>query len=214
MTTLTLDEASTVRDLLFGDARDEATNAIAGSLRDHGTVRLLVPPVLAPAAEREVASATDGLLSLNLADVAAAGWKRYDALVKAARSTRDSPTAKEVVTVMTHKIQSSHHPTVDMELDGRTIATINIGLELTFSIAGGTALVQRGRLMEIHTGTCTVIGSLTVQQVPIVQRQRKFDLPGMVQLRNGIPLLGPREPITSSVPAAGHHESRKQLTDR
>lgn len=180
---------ATVRDLLFGNTAQPSTGALEESLHDHGTVRALVPPMHAAEAERQVANATDGLLSSNLADVAAEGWKKYAALSKAARSTRDTPSATEVVTLVTHRIESNHHPTVDVVLDGTPLATINIDLQLTFTMAGVNAVIQRGRLMEIRTGTCTAAGSLTVQQISVAKKERKFALPGAIRLPGGIPLL-------------------------
>lgn len=181
---------ATVRDLLFGDATRSSTGVLEESLHEHRTVRALVPPMHAAEAERQIAAATDGLLSLNLADVAAEGWKKYVALNKAARSTLDSPSTTEVVTLVTHKIESSHHPTVDVTLDGTPLATINIDLQLCFTMAAVSAVIQRGRLMEIRTGTCTVTGSLTVQRISVAKKERKFALPGAIRLLEGIPLLG------------------------
>ncbi|KHO26060.1 hypothetical protein QQ44_09765 [Mycolicibacterium setense] len=178
-----------MRDLLFGDAAGASTEVLEGSLHDRGTVRGLVPSMHAAAAERQVAGATDELLSLNLADVAAQGWKKYSALSEAARRTRDTPSATEVVTLVTHKIESSHHPTVDVTLDGTPLATINIDLQLCFTMAGVSAVIQCGRLMEIRTGTCTVTGSLTVQQISVAKKERKFALPGAIHLPGGIALL-------------------------
>ena len=163
--------------------------------------RALIPglPGLTAAVDREVAAATDGLLSLNLADVAAAGWKKYDALRQAARRTRDAPTTQEVVALATHNIQSSHHPTVELFIDGKSIATIEIELQIAFTMAGMLAVVRQARLTAIRSGTCTVTGSLAIQQTVITKRQRRFDLPGAVRLRHGVPLL---EPAASTVPVA------------
>ena len=48
MTAPTLNETATVRDLLFGDRPSQPTDEIADSLRQHGTVRGLVPGVARP----------------------------------------------------------------------------------------------------------------------------------------------------------------------
>jgi hypothetical protein len=188
-----LDETATVRDLLFGDAAADATDTLTEELRETGAVRTVISgaPGFVAAAERQVASATDELLSLNLADVVVAGWKKYDRLRQAARSTRGNPNAREVVELATHNIESSHRPAVDVFLNGNAIATINIDLELTCTISGLIAGIHQGRLMEIQSGACTVTGSLAMQQITIVERQRKLDLPRVLRLRHGVPLLDP-----------------------
>ena len=63
-----------------------------------------------------------------------------------------NPTAREVVELATHHIESSHRPTVDVFLNGSAIATINI--DLTCTIAGLIAGIRQGRLMEVQSGTC------------------------------------------------------------
>jgi len=62
-------------------------------------------------------------------------------------------------------------------LDGKSIVTIGIEVEVARSIAGVLAVVQHGRLTEIKSGSCAVSGLLAVQQIAITKRQRKFDLP-------------------------------------
>jgi hypothetical protein len=193
MTTAVLDDAATVRDLLFGTEPRGPAEALTGVLHEHGTLSGLIPgpPGLTDAIEREVAAATAGLLSLNLADVAATGWKKYEALRQAALRTRDAPATEELVALATHRIESSHHPAVEVYIDGRSIATIRIELAITFSVAGVLAVVRQARLTAIRSGTCTVTGSLSIQQLVVTKRQRMFDLPGAVRLRHGVPLLGP-----------------------
>ena len=194
MSTAVLYNAATVGDLLFGDVPGDSTDALTVSLHENGNVRTLIPklpPLTVAAAERELAEATDGLLSLNLADVAASGWKKYGALRDAALSTRNAPTTKKSVALATHKIESSYHPTIDLLVDDARVATIKIDLQIDFTMAGVVAVVRDARLTEIRSGTCTVTASLSVQQIVITKKQRQFDLPGAVRLRHGVPLLGP-----------------------
>ena len=188
--TAPLNETATLRDLLYGDAPGTPIHAVTESLREHGTVRALTPGVPGLAAvEREVANAMDGLLSLNLVDLAAAGWKKYDALRDAAKRTRDAPNTEEVVALATHKIESTHHPSVELYVDGKSIGTIEMTLEITFTMSAVLAVVKQARLTAIKSGNCTVAGSLTVAGFEVAKKQRKFDLPGAVRLRHGIALL-------------------------
>jgi hypothetical protein len=195
MTTAELNETATVRDLLFGEMRVEPTDAIAESLREHRTVETLVtgfPSLTAEAGravEHEVATVTGDLLSLNLLDLAVGGWNRYEALTDAARRTRDAPTTKEVVALVTHRIESSHRPTVELFIDGKSVGTIEVELDIAFDIAGAVAVVHQAQLTAIRTGNCTVSGTLAIERTIVAQRQRQFDFPGAVRLRQGIALL-------------------------
>ncbi len=191
MTEPALNETATVRDLFFTDVPGVPRDALAESLREHGTLAPLVPgvPGLAAVVNREVATATDGLLSLNLADVAASGWKKFDALRQAARRTHEAPEAEEIVTLASHRIECNQRPSVELFIDGKSIATIQIELQIAISVSGGLAVVRQGRVMGFRTASCTVSGSLAMQQTVIERRQRQFDLPGAIRLRNGVPLL-------------------------
>jgi hypothetical protein len=189
--TTPLNDTATVRDLFFDGVPGQPVDVLTQLMRERGTNVSFVPPGLISVARHELADATTGFMSLNLADVAAAGWKKYDVLKTAARSTRDDPDAKELVSLTTHKIASSHHPSVDLFLDGKRIATIEIGLEVALTIAGMIAVVRQGKLTEIQSGTCTASGSLAVQGIDMMRRQRKFDLYGAVRLGQGVPLLEP-----------------------
>lgn len=201
MTTAALNEAATVRDLLFGGMALEPTDALAESLREHGTVKTLVTgfPGLTAVVEREVATAASGLLSMNLLDLAVAGWKRYEALTKAARRTRDAPTTEEIVALATHRIESSHHPTIELFIDGKSVGTIEVELSVAFDIAGVLAVVRQARLTAIRSGNCTATGTLAIEQTVVAQRQRRLDLPGAVHLHNGVASL---EPAASARPVA------------
>jgi hypothetical protein len=193
MTTAALNDTATVRDLLFGGVPIEPTDALAESLREHGTVKALVTgfPGLTAVVEREVATETDGLLSPNLLDLAVAGWNRYEALREAARRTRDAPTTEEVVALATHRIEYNHHPSVELFIDGKSVGTIEVGLAVAFDMAGVLAVVRQARLTEIRSGKCTVTATLAIERAVVAKQQRKFDLPGAVRLRHGVALLAP-----------------------
>jgi hypothetical protein len=219
MTTAVLNEneMATVRDLLFGGVRVEPTDVLAESLREHGTVETLITgftgltAAAGRAIEHEVATVAGDLLSLNLLDLAVAGWNRYEALTDAARRTRDAPTTEEVVALVTHRIESSHNPTVELFIDGKSVGTIEVELDVAFDMAGVVAVVRQARLTAIRSGNCTVSGTLAIERTVVAHRQRQFDLPGAVRLHHGVALLPARQVVTASPPsrpaaaAVGYH---------
>jgi hypothetical protein len=184
--TTPLHDTATVRDVFFDGDSDQPVDALTQLMRDRGTNVGVFPPGLIDVARHELADATTEFMSMNLADVAAAGWKKYDALKKAARRT---PDAKELVSLTTHKIASSHHPSVDLFLDGKRIATVDIELEVALTVAGMIAVVKQGKLTDIQSGSCTASGSLAVQGIDMIKRQRRFDLYGAVRLGHGVPVV-------------------------
>jgi hypothetical protein len=202
MTTDPLNDTATARDLLFGGVSDEPIDKLAESLREHGTVQSLVTgfPGLTAVVEREVATEVGGLLSLNLLDVAIAGWNRYAALREAARRTRDARTTEEIVTLAKHRIESSYHPSVEVFIDGKSVGTIEVELEVAFDMAGVLAVIREGRLTAIRSGNCTITGTLAIERAVVAQRQRQFDLPGAVRLHHGVALLEPAATPTRVTP--------------
>jgi hypothetical protein len=191
MTTSLLDETATAHDLLFGGQSVQATDALAESLREQDTLNTLVAhcPGVLSLAEHEVAREADKLLSLDLFDLLIDGWKKYDALIDAARRTRDKPGKEEKVELATHQIKFSQPSTVEVFINGKSAGTLKVELSIAFKVAALRGLVSQARLTEIETGTCTVTGAIAVDGNELAKRQRAFDLPGAIRLRGGVPLL-------------------------
>jgi hypothetical protein len=188
MTTAVLTAAADLRDVLFENGSGDASDALAEILRRRHVAETLVPAYrkLAPMIAQELAGATNALLSLNPADVVAEGWKRFDALRKAAHRTRQDPRTHETVDLATHRIDSRHGSTIDVRVDGRTAATITVDLVVALTISGVRVVVRQGRVADIRSGACTVSGSLSLQRIAIAEREREFDLPGAIRLRGGV----------------------------
>ncbi len=200
MTTVTLTDPATARELLFGAEPGSSVDALAESLHEQGTVGALLHGVprltgaAGQAVEHQVAAALNGLLERDLFGYAAAGWSRYNVLTSAARRTRADPGSEEVVVLANHCITSADHPCVDLLVDGTPVGSVRMQLILAIELAGVIAVIRRARLVELRTGTCTVTGTLLVEGQRIAQRHRAFDLRGAVHLRHGIPLLPDEAP--------------------
>lgn len=189
MTAVMLGEPYDVRTLLLGAERP--VEALADSLHDQGVAEVLrgLGAPVGQAVERETAKVVNGFLGLDLVDLLAGGWSRYADLRAAARRTRDGPATTEVVAMATHQIESHHRPTVELFVDGLSVGTVLVDLAVIFDLEGLVAVVRRARLVEVHTGYCTVTATLGLEGVQVISRQGRLDLPGAVRLRGGIPLL-------------------------
>jgi hypothetical protein len=213
MTTPLLNETATPRDLLFGGQSLEAADALARSLREQGTLNTVVArfPGVLSLAEREVAREADKLLSLDLFDLLIAGWKQYDALIDAARRTRDKPGTEEKVELATHQIKSSQPSKVEVFINGKSAGTLEVELSIAFKIVALRGVVSQAQLTAIETGMCTVTGAIAVDGNELVKRQCGFDLPGAIHLRGGVPLLAP---VAESATATRAAEPRGQTPSR
>lgn len=200
MTASALTESVTVRDLLYGDASVQAARALADSLHQSGTVSNLVArfPGASPLVESELATQTDGLLSLSLLDLAVDGWKRFGELVEAARRTRNNAAARETVKLVTHQIEFSHPWTLEVFVNGKSAGTIEVELSISFDMDLVVLVVRQGRIAAIESGRCIITGALAIAGVEVAKRQGRFDLFGEISLGHGLVLAGPTAAAAST----------------
>lgn len=180
--------------LLFGPDQ-ETPAAVAERLRsaDIGTdlrgALDSLPPLTRAAAVDQVTMAAAGLLDINLADLVAAGWQKHADLTAAARRTLAAPGSTDLVDLASHRVSTAQEPYVTVLVDGHRVATIRFGLSLAFEISALLAEIKAGKLVALHSGRCVVTGTLAIQDINVVTRQARIDLPGVIALRGGIRLL-------------------------
>jgi len=180
--------------LLFGPDQ-ETPAAVAERLRsaDIGTdlrgALDSLPPLTRAAAVDQITTAAAGLLDINLADLVAAGWQKHADLTAAARRTLAAPGSTDLVDLASHRISTAQEPYVTVLVDGHRVATIRFGLSLAFEISALLAEIKAGKLVALHSGRCVVTGTLAIQDINVVTRQARIDLPGVIALRGGIRLL-------------------------
>ncbi|MET7301778.1 hypothetical protein [Embleya sp. NPDC005575] len=192
-------QPASVRELLFGEDGEAAAASLVDAAREHEVASMLgraaqgLTDTAGQTVEREVASMVNEFLSLDLLDLAAAGWAKHAAMVEAARRTRAAPGTEEVIALATHRITSTHRPCVDLTVDGARVGSLEICLTVAFDIEGMLAVIRQARLMSLRCGTCTTTGTLAMQQAVVASRRCILDLPGALQLRSGIALLPTRD---------------------
>src|SRR5262249_30103198 len=112
----------TAKSVLFAEA--DPASAAGSSPGWRGTLQRLGAPLAAASTaaretvERELSSVLGRLLDQELGQVIVAGLRHHPALHRAALATETDPAAVEVVQLAAHQITSSHHPYVDIVIDG------------------------------------------------------------------------------------------------
>jgi hypothetical protein len=137
----------------------------------------------------ELASAVAGVLDFDLFGVVASGWKKYDALVEAAKRTAADPSTEEVVELATHRITSVHRPTIDLLLDGVRIGTLHVEATFECILEGVVATVSRGRLVGLRYGRCNATATVSADGVEIARKEGVLDLHLETSLGAGISLV-------------------------
>jgi hypothetical protein len=183
----------TVSTVMFGEHDPGPALAVSpgwsAAVRGVSAGLAAVSPAGRQQVERELAAAGAALLGLDLRDVLLAAWRKHRALYAAAQSTKDSP-ATEVVQLATHRVTTTHRPSVDVSVNGVRLATVHFELSLVLDVDGLSATVRGGRLVALGGGRCTVTAVLGCGGQSLVSRQAVLDPSVTVPLGEGIALMG------------------------
>lgn len=183
----------TANAVLFG-SRD-AAQSLEDSLRSKGLAGTITGAAahlsgdMQDGLHHELCRVAADLLNVDLVDVLVAGWRKHAALVAAARRTAMSPGSSEIVAVATHHVTATQRPYVDLLADDVRVGRIRLELHLDFTVAGLVAIVRQGRLAAVQSGRCTVAVTLMVEGERVASRSARFELPVLVRLGAGLPLL-------------------------
>ena len=195
MTPLQATTPQTVLDLLVPPGEDGSVAVVPGLLppgasEDLDRALANIPAALRTAAVRETTGAAKDLLNANPIGFLVSGWQQHREVIAAARRTVAAPGSIELVDLATHQITATQRPAVNLLVDNRQTATVELGLSVVFTISALVAGIRGGRLVAVHSGRCNVTANLAVQGTTVVSRQVTFELPGIIPLGRGIALLG------------------------
>ena len=197
----------TALDLLFGPDTD-AVEILADGILSSGSQSLAgalaqLPEPTRKAAAQEAATAAAALLKVDLVSVLVRGWRQRRDIVSAARRTLAAPGSTELVSMSSHEITLDQRPSVSVLVDGRRVATLQLGLSIVFDLNGVLLGISGGRLTGVHSGRCDITATLAVQGTDLLVRRAHLELPGVISLRRGIRLL----PADEYPAGAGQAES-------
>src|SRR5262245_5920177 len=195
----------TAAAFLFGDIKKDSIDALGHALHEHGVLGALGEGVTRlsragrNAANDQIAAVAHGLLDLDLGGLVIAAWGKYADLMAAAERTFATPDSSEVVELATHTITSAHHPFVELLVNDAPVATVHFELAVEFVVKALVATVQHGRLVAVHAGDCDVTATVEAEGRQLAKREAHLQLPLLVRLGGGIPLLHDIEAPSTSV---------------
>jgi hypothetical protein len=197
------DPPQTVLDLLFPPGEDGPTAVLSpGANKDLDRALQEIPAALREAAVRETTNAAKGQLNVDLIGFLVSGWQKHREVIAAARRTVAAPGSIELIDLATHQITATQRPAVNLLVDNRQMATVELGLSVVFNISALVAGIRGGRLVAVHSGRCDVTGTLAIQDTKVISRRVTFALPGIIPLGQGIPLLADRSHPGDEAPQA------------
>ena len=150
MTTAGEGSTPTALDLLFGphaDAAETLAREILSPGGDQSLGRALehLPETTRKAAAQEAASSAAALLEVDLIGVLVRGWRVHRDIVSAARRTLATPGSTEVVSMIGHEVTVGQQPSISVLVDGRQVATLQLGLSVVFDVNALLLAISRGR---------------------------------------------------------------------
>lgn len=169
-----------LRDAVTSPALEVALDSRAKGVPALGRLSSIGRRVVA----RQTVAALGELLDVDLLSVAEKAWCTHDRLVAAGYRTA-ARGGQEVVELGHHTVRSTHHPTVDLVVNGAVATTIEYELALTLEVASLVAAVRGGFLVAVHPGPCTLTAALSCEDVPLPSGTATVTLPGRVDLGRG-----------------------------
>ncbi|TCC27345.1 hypothetical protein [Kribbella speibonae] len=135
-----------------------------------------------------VAHALTATFDHDLGDSILWAWRTHRDLQEAASATLADTGPPEYVTLADHEISSVHHPEVDVIVDGQAPYTITFDLTVLFTLESVLLTVQRGLLIGLSPGACSVEVSLGAHGFDF-RRSARYALQELVTLHTGLRLL-------------------------
>jgi len=161
------------------ELNDVLTSSKALDLVRHPASRLVSAPVT---------HALTATFDRELGDPILWAWRTHRDLQEAARASLASTGSPEYVALAEHEISSIHHPEVDVTVDRLAPVTITFDLTMLFTLEGVLLTVQRGRLVGLSPGSCSVEVTLGVRGFDF-KRSATYALQELVTLHTGLRLL-------------------------
>jgi hypothetical protein len=194
MTQQTMDHPRTVGGVLFDDDDPASSRALERSLDRAGIYGAACQAVgvLSTVGRDEIRSrlteTAKDLLGTQVVDTVFAGWRKKDELVGAAEATAGNPDKSVLVDLCSQRIEARHECTLDIVVDGWTVASFRFIVTLVLDIDAMLAIVQGGRLVGLRGGNCAIQAGLAVNGQQVAEHQRRIELDKVISLGAGIPL--------------------------
>ena len=129
------------------------------------------------------------LLDIGISDIMVKAWAKYKALLKYTDREKYPPDQTILVPLVEHKIESEHHPHIDIMIDDKPFAKIEFQIDVELLLKGMVLKIRDGKIKEVNVGSCEGKGSIKCGEYVILEKEMEpFSLPSSVDLGDGIPI--------------------------
>jgi hypothetical protein len=166
-------------------SRIESGEGVSELRRQLEKVRL--PGGWAGVRNKILSEAAESLLDIRLLDVMHWAWKKGRELETYRDMERYPPDKTFPVSLVEHKITSTHKPHVEIQINKKTVGSVHFAVNIEIAVKGMTLDIRNARIKKIHAGDCKAKGSFFCEGFLLAERQTKpLDLPGTIDLGEGL----------------------------
>ena len=186
------DNGTSLKALLLGEPPSAAISASVGA----ATAALKAGLIDLPRIDwRQIASGVsdkvEEMFEIRLSDVLAGAWRDYRELRECADPAKHS--ADEIISLplVDHSIETTFRPYLEVVIGNRPPMRVGFEITIELELHGVTLKIEDAIIRSIYIGTCRAAGSVKCEGVALIERKtRELELPGEIELQDGIP-IGP-----------------------
>jgi hypothetical protein len=188
----------TLRGFFFtrpADAGEQLGGVAQSAADDDGLGRTLGRRSIRGAVFAQIGEKAAGVLDRSYSEIFHEVWGRHDALRQSAANTRDRPGSEEIVEMTTYDVSFEDRPTITVQVGDLEPLALPMEIVLQMTVRGLIAVVRDGRLVGLRAGTAEITGTLSFAGTQVATKQATLELPGVIMLGRGLPLLGDGDPL-------------------
>jgi len=134
------------------------------------------------------------MLDIPLVKALFPAWKKYREIMDFSDPEKHPQNETSLVSLAEHTVKTDYHPCLQISYRGFEFPKIEFTLTAELTLQGIVLRIQDGKIKEIKEGTITGKGSLLLDKEAVIERSfGSYDLPGSVDLGDGIPLRAPAD---------------------
>lgn len=115
-------------------------------------------------------------------------WRQHPDLQEYRDLTKYPADEIALVPLVDHSILTSHSPTIEPTLGGRSLGEIKFEVEGEFLIKGAILEVREGKILKIRFGGIDGTGTLGLAGVCFLEKVGNLDISGNLDLQEAVPI--------------------------
>lgn len=115
-------------------------------------------------------------------------WRQHPDLQEYRDRDKHPPEETALVPLVEHSITTSHTPTIEPTLAGRSLGEIEFEVEGEFLIKGAILEVRDAKIMKVRFGGIDGTGTLGLAGVSFLEKSGNLDISGNLDLQEAVPI--------------------------